>query len=105
MTKLDRLKKLLGIAGSEQDEVLSVYLDFAKDEILSWLYSGKKPAGVTDVPTQYEATQIMACVAGLSMRGAEGQISHSENNISRSWKYEDMVSYVRQHVFPYVEVV
>ena len=41
MTKLDRLKKLLGIAGSEQDEVLSVYLDFAKDEILSWLYSGK----------------------------------------------------------------
>ena len=68
MAKLDRLKKLLGIAGSEQDEVLSMYLDFAKDEILSWLYSGKKPAGVTDVPTQYEATQIMACVAGFSMQ-------------------------------------
>lgn len=105
MTKLERLKTLLDIAGSDQDDVLSVYLDFARDEILSWLYSGKTPEDVMDVPKQYEPTQLMACVAGLSMKGAEGQISHSENSISRSWKYEDMVSYVRQHVYPYVEVV
>ena len=105
MTKLERLKTLLDIAGSDQDDVLSVYLDFARDEILSWLYSGKTPEDVMDVPKQYEPTQLMACVSGFSMSGAEGQISHSENSISRSWKYEDMVSYIRQHVSAYARLV
>ncbi len=105
MTKLERLKKLLDIAGSDQDDVLSVYLDFAKDEILSWLYSGKTPEHITDVPKQYEPTQIMAVVVGYSISGNEGQLSGAENGISRTWEYSNMVSYVRQHVYPYVEVV
>jgi hypothetical protein len=82
-----------------------VFLSFAKNEILAWLYSGKTPDGVTDVPTQYETVQIMAVVAGYGLSGAENQTAHSENGISRTFKYSDMVDYIRSHVAPYVQVV
>lgn len=103
--KLSKLKTLLGITGEEQDSLLTVYLDLSKGEILSWMYSGAPPDGVSDVPAQYETTQIMAVVAGYSQSGAEGQVSHSENGISRTWKYEDMVAYIRTHVAAFAEVI
>jgi len=103
--KLSQLKALLQITDTTQDATLAVYLSFAKSEILSWLYSGKTPEGVTDVPVQYEPTQVMACVAGFSQSGADGQLTHSENGISRTFKHEDMVAYIRSHVAAYVGVV
>jgi hypothetical protein len=103
--KLTKLKTLLNITGTEQDATLTVFLELSKSEILAWLYSGKTPEGVTDVPAQYEPTQVMACVAGFSQGGAEGQIAHSENGISRTWKYEDMVAYIRSRVCAYVQVI
>lgn len=103
--KLTQLKALLKITDTTLDTELAVYLDFAKAEILAWLYSGKTPTEVVDVPAQYEPTQIMACIAGYSQSGAEGQLSHSENSVSRTWKHEDMVAYVRSRVGPYVQVV
>ena len=60
------------------------YLDLAEAEILGWL-------GVEAVPERYAATHVMAVVAGYNMIGAEGQISHAENGISRQWKHADMV--------------
>ena len=103
--KLSQLKALLQITDTTQDATLAVYLSLAKSEILSWLYSGKTPEGVTDVPVQYEPTQVMACVAGFSQSGADGQLTHSENGISRTFKHEDMVAYIRSHVAAYVGVV
>ena len=103
--KLTMLKSLLKITGSAQDAELSVYLDFSKLEILSWLYSGKTPNDVTDVPERYIPTQIQAVVVGFSQSGADGQISHSENGVSRAWKYEDMVAYIRSHVAAFVRVI
>jgi hypothetical protein len=103
--KLVQLKALLQITDTTQDATLNVYLSLAKSEILAWLYSGKTPDGITDVPTQYEPTQIMAVVAGYGLAGAENQIAHSENGIVRTFKYEDMIAYVRGHVAAYVQVV
>lgn len=103
--KLAKVKQILGITDESYDEKLTMYLNLSKDELLSWLYSGKIPEGVTDVPPMYEVTQIMACVVGFGLEGAEGQLAHSENGISRSWKYSDMVEYIRNHVFPNVEVL
>lgn len=97
--KLASLKSILGITVTTQDSYLSAYLALAKAEILAWVYSGSTPDDVTDVPTRYEVTQIMAVVSGYGIQGAEGQIAHSENGIGRTWKYEDMVAYVRNHVY------
>jgi len=103
--KLGQLKALLQMTDTTQEATLAVYLDFAKAEILAWLYSGKTPEGITDVPARYEPTQIMACVAGFSQGGADGQLTHSENGVSRSWKYDSMVAFIRSHVAAYVGVV
>jgi len=103
--KLTKLKTLLNITGPEQDSVLTVYLDLAKAEILSWMYSGAPPDGVVDVPVQCETTQIMAVVAGFSQSGAEGQLAHTENGIARHWRHEDMTAFVRSRVIPYAVVM
>ena len=103
--KLAQVKSLMNITGTGSDAQLAVFLTFAKNEILAWLYSGKTPDGITDVPARYEPTQVMSVVAGYGLQGAENQTAHSENGISRTFKHEDMISYIRSHVAAYVGVV
>ena len=100
--KLERVKALLKITDTTYDAELTVYLSFAKDEIISWLYSGKPPDNLSDVPAQYESIQIMAVISGFSSSGAEGQLVHSENGISRTWKYEEMGAFIRSPVCAHV---
>ena len=103
--KLTSIKTMLEITGTDQDTQLNAYLSLAKSEILGWLYNGSTPDDVTAVPAKYEVTQIMAVVAGFSTIGAEGQTSHSENGITRQWKYDNMVAFIRAHVIPYAVVI
>jgi hypothetical protein len=103
--KLTKLKTLLNITGTEQDSTLTVFLELSKSEILAWLYSGKTPEGVTDVPAQYEPTQVMACVAGFGLQGLENQTASTENAITRQFKYSNMLEFIRANVVPYAQVV
>jgi len=54
---------------------------------------------------EFDMVQVMACVVGYGISGAEGQTSHNENGIQRSFKYADMISYIRSHVAAYVGLV
>ena len=68
----------------ESDGVLAHVLSTAAVLILNRMY----PFGYADdavVPTRYEQLQIELAVELYTRRGAEGQTSHSENGISRSW--------------------
>ena len=103
--KLEQVKSLMNITGTDLDAQLAVFLSFAKNEILAWLYNGKTPEGITDVPERYETVQIMAVVYGYGQAGAEGHTAYAENGISRTWKYDSMVAFIRDHVFPYIEVL
>lgn len=101
--KLAQIKVMLDIAADDTtiDDGLSVYLDMAGAEILNWMYINKpeKRAIVTEVPLRYEVVQVNAVVNGFSHKGAEGETVHNENGINRTFKHEDMVAYVRTHVF------
>lgn len=101
--KINMVKVLLGIENSDvsEDIRISTYLTVAEKEILSWRYS-LSSQNVTSVPAEYEMTQIFAVIAGYSQSGAENQLSHSENGISRTFKHEDMIAYIRSHVLPIV---
>jgi hypothetical protein len=103
--KLGQLKVLLQITDTMQEATLAVYLDFAKAEILAWLYSGKTPEGVSDVPARYIPTQIQAVVVGYSQSGAEGQLAHTENAISRQFEYSNMLAFIKSNVIPYAQVM
>ena len=102
--KLSMIKSMLGFEDASEDKRLTAYLDASKREILAWRYSYSAEAP-DEVPAEYEMTQVSAVVAGYSQSGAENQTSHSENGISRTFKYEDMIAYIRSHVIPIVKVM
>jgi hypothetical protein len=103
--KLGQLKALLQITDATQDATLAVYLSLAKSEILAWLYSGKTPEGVMDVPARYEPTQVMACVVGFGLQGLENQTASTEIAITRQFKYSNMLEFIRANVVPYAQVM
>jgi len=61
----------------------------------------------TELPlTEFDSVVKQAVINGYSQSGADGQTGHSENGISRTWKYEDIIAYIcnPSHVAPMVGV-
>ena len=84
-------------------EVLTVYLQIAEQEILAWRYSyGTAP---DSLPAEFEMTQIYAVLAGLTNAGAEGETNHSENGITRTFRHDSMLAYIHANVRPVCKVV
>lgn len=102
--KLEYIKTLIGVSDDSKDAELSVYLELAGQEILSWKYSLVGIPECDAVPFEDEVTQINACIAGFGHKGAPDELMHNENGISRTWKHEDMVAYVRANVIAYAGV-
>ena len=102
--KVARVKLYLGITNTEQDALITAYVEDAGKEILQYRYSYASAIPQT-VPAEYEMTQVQAVVAGYGIRGAEGQTSHNENGINRVFKYDDMIAYIRSHVIPIARIV
>ena len=105
--KLSMVRTMLRISDESEDDLITVYLNFAKHEILSWRYSycSDEESIPTDVPSEYEATQVAAVIAGYSQSGAENQTVHHENGINRHFVYADMVAYIRANVIPIAKVI
>ena len=81
--KLNLMRSMIA-PDTDTDEVLGATIQLAQSLVLNRLY----PFGYEDntvVPSRYEYLQIELAVELYSKRGAEGQVSHSENGISRSW--------------------
>lgn len=104
--KLARLRALLGNDSSHYtDATLNEYLDFAEEEIINQVYAITGLPETPSMPSEYNGIQIFAVVNGLNTQGAESETTHGENGITRTFKYPDMVQYIRNNVFPYVKVV
>lgn len=104
--KLTMVKSILDIGEGDtsEDSRIATYLSVAEREILTWRYSYGS-VEVTAVPAEYEMTQIYAVVAGYSQSGAENQRQHTENGISRVFRYADMIQYIRSNVVPLCKVL
>ena len=59
---------------------------------------------VTEVPTRYETKQVEIAVYLYNKRGAEGQTSHSENGINRTYESADVPESLMRGITPYVGV-
>lgn len=80
------------------DGLLLMLLDFAGQKIINRAYPFRDD--VTAVPPRYEALQIRAAVALYSKLGAEDQISHNENGISRAWESGDLSASLMREIMP-----
>lgn len=99
--KLNVLKAMIG--DSDSDEVLSTYLLLAGQKIINRAYPYDPT--VTEVPEQYHTLQCEIAAYMLNKRGAEGQTSHSENGISRSYENADVPASMLKGVTPHVGVI
>ena len=106
MAQLDRLKIQLQITGNEEDNLLLELLEVAKHAILSRRYPfGEFPvddAGEPVLPGRYLNLQVRVAVYLYNKIGAEGQISHSENGISRGYEPGDIPESLLKEVTPLV---
>lgn len=90
--QLQKLKKLLGSQNSE-DEVLTYLLDVAAEIITNIRF--------TDVvEPQYLNTQIQIAIELYNKMGVEGQVSHGENGINRTYESGDVSKSVLSRITP-----
>ena len=94
---LELIDKVKTMTGETDEALVSIYLDIAAQKILSRAYPFDDTA--TIVPPRYTMLQCEIAAYLLNKRGAEGQSSHSENGISRTWPEKSrLLSRIVPHV-------
>ena len=104
MTQTEKLQLLKTMVGeSDTEGVLLAYLTIAGQKIMNRAY----PYGTeeTEVPVRYGLLQCEIAAYLLNKRGAEGQTSHSENGISRSYESADVPESMLGAVTPFCGVM
>ena len=107
MTELEKISLLRVMVGQPNegdwsDEVLNSYLAIAGRKIINRAYPYDDT--VTDVPRRYSYLQCDIAAYLLNKRGAEGQIGHTENGISRSYASADVPDAMLSEISPHVGV-
>lgn len=95
----DELIDLVGRLTEEEDEdILSAYIDQAGDIVLRHAYPYDD--SVTEVPSKYHRVQADIAVYLINKRGAEGQLTHTENGVSRSYESGDIPVTLLRRIMP-----
>ena len=104
MTQAEKLQLLKAMVGeSDTEEVLLAYLNIAGHKILNRAY----PYGTdeTEVPVRYGFLQCEIAAYLLNKRGAEGELSHRENGIDRTYESADVPESLLGAVTPFCGVM
>lgn len=104
MTEKEMLAMVRAMGGfgnteDSSDDVLLAYLAIAGRKIIDRAYPYDD---VTEVPKRYHILQCEIAVYLLNKRGAEGETSHSENGISRSYENADVPESMLSVIVPFV---
>ena len=86
MTEAEKVYALMDRIAPDTDtyDVLEGVIRTSEALVLNRMHPFGYPRGTT-VPYHYEEIQLQLALELYNQRGAEGQTSHSENGISRSW--------------------
>lgn len=101
MTQLERLK--IRIPENTNDAELEDILESAKAVILSRRFPfGEQP---TEIEDRYKDLQIRIAVEMFNKLGAEGETSHSENGVSRTYSSASVSEELLREITPKAGVV
>lgn len=81
------------------DDLLSDLLEQAGAIVLNRRYPFGYPGG-TEVPEQYARIQISIALELYAKMGAEGEMSHSENGISRTYEAGEISPSLLRQIVP-----
>lgn len=99
-TMLKTFKTLVEVKDDTEDEVLTVYLNLAKQAVLNKLFPYGN--GIEMIPRKYEANVLQIAVYLYNRQGSEGEISHSENGINRSYESANIPAAYFNDIVPMV---
>ena len=97
MTDLDKLTQLQAMTG-KTDMYLETCLSFAKEKILEKRYPFGD--GTEEFPEEYDQLHIQLAHYLYLRDGAQGEIVHLENGISRYWEDGDVPATIRRQITP-----
>lgn len=98
---LVKLKLLLGITDTAEDNLLNLLLELAEQKILDRVY----PFAKGDMPERYQPKQVEIAVYLYNKRGAEGQTSHIEGGIHRVYELADVPESLMRGITPFVGAI
>ena len=101
MTNEEKLMRLEGLISPEKAgaDLLMVLLEQAEGIVLNRRYPFGVPEG-SIVPSAYEHIQLQIAVELFSKMGAEGQTSHNENGINRTYESADISPSLLKRIVP-----
>ena len=102
MTEDEKLTMLQNMTGETDTGILSTYLFLAKDKIMAHAYPY---GGVDELPEKYDGVHLEIAAYLLNKRGAEGETSHSENGVNRSYGDSDIPPALLRRITPMVGVI
>lgn len=101
MTRDEIIEKVSIIANEDDVQIINAYLDIAANKILNKAFPFMDTS-VMEVPTKYQSLWIDATVYLILKRGAEGEVTHNENGINRTWENGDLPASMLKEITPQV---
>lgn len=101
------IKKVKVLCPKASEDTISVYLEMSVQAILNRLYpfiEAEEYYEVDGLPKKYEQLAIRICVYLIRKVGAEGQLSHTENGVHRTYESADIPQSMLNEVVPMVKV-
>ena len=96
--KLERFEVLISPDTASTD-LLSFLLEQAEGIVLNRRYPFGSPENAV-VPAVYEHIQLQIAVELFSKMGAEGQVNHQENGVSRAYEAADVSPSLLKRIVP-----
>lgn len=106
MTKADKIamvKTLVESDAEATDEVVTVYLNLACNAMLERLFPYNPDKEEEDIPSRYDTIQCELAARYFLRRGGQGEISHEENGVNRTYGTIDDEDILKR-LTPFVKV-
>lgn len=103
MSDSEKLTALGRMVDETDDDVLSTFLDLAGQEVCRRAFPFHPE--ITAVPDRYVDVQLKVAAYLINKRGAEGETSHSENGVSRSYEDGDIPPSMFRSIIPMAGVL
>lgn len=103
MTEEVMKERLSTLTGETDNDILLTFLDIAAEKILAKCYPYRNDVRI--VPSKYHGTQLEIAAYLLNKRGAEGETTHNENGINRSYESASVPDSMLKHITPYASVL
>lgn len=103
MLEIEKKEMVKAMTEETNDSTVSAYLGIAGNKICRKAYPFDP--SIMEVPEQYSYLQVEIATYLLNKRGGEGELSHSENGISRSYENGDVPESMMRQIVPMAGVL